>query len=505
MNLNTSGYVISITSDGIVTGNGLNECMLNEIVKIANKYLGIVLEIREDQVMIGITDTNGITQIGIGDLIESVSPNLVVPVGYQFLGRVVNPLGEPLDGLGNISNECFYPVYGDAVPMIYRQSINRSLITGTKIIDAIIPIGKGQRQLFLGDQATGKTNVAIKAMINQVRLGAKGVYVMIGMRSSEIKRIINIFKEFEVLQDIVIVIGDSIFPVLQSIAPQAGCAYGEYFRDYGRDVLIIYDDLTKHAWSLRQLNLLLSRSSGREYYPANIFTNHAQLLERASNVTKEFIYLKSQVKAEYGSLTALPILITNSGDITSYITTNVISITDGQLFFDKSMFAIGQKPAIDTTLSVSRVGKAAQNKLISKLSGKMLLYISQYKELQQFSSLSRQDNENSMGNLSQLNKGTVINILLRQKHDEICSEQELAWLLIMLEYDLLTSLLQEPNFTELNILECYNYIIHKLKASEINTLNVKESIDNNDLNNYLVLIDNFKKSYLHEHKNTPSS
>jgi len=374
------GRVVKI-GDGVAIVAGLQDVMASEMVEIVSgdkSVYGLALNLEEDT--IGTVILGDYKQIKEGDIVKSTNRILQVPVGDALVGRVVSPLGEPLDGKGDIKTDKFYPIEKVAPRVITRESVNTPLHTGIKAIDSIIPIGRGQRELIIGDRQIGKTALVIDTIINQLKEPKETrpicIYVAIGQKESKVAKIIARFQETGAMEYTTIVIASAADPApLLYIAPYAGCAIGEYFMDKGKDAVLFYDDLSKHAWSYRQVSLLLRRPPGREAYPGDIFYLHSRLLERAAKMDK---------KHGGGSLTALPIIETQAGDISAYIPTNVISITDGQIYLEPELFYQGIRPALNVGLSVSRVGSAAQTKAMKKVAGKLRLDLAQYRELAAF-------------------------------------------------------------------------------------------------------------------------
>tara|TARA_B100000795_G_scaffold32474_1_gene21421 strand:- start:836 stop:2095 length:1260 start_codon:yes stop_codon:yes gene_type:complete len=337
-----------------------------------------------------------------------------VPVGNELLGRVVNPLGVDLEGKGEIKTSITRPIEVVAPGVIERQSVDQPIQTGIKAIDAMVPIGRGQRELIIGDRQTGKTAVAIDAIINQKGTGVKCIYVAIGQKASSIATVVRKLEEHGALEHTIIVAAAaSDSAALQYIAPYAGCAMGEYFRDRGEDALIVYDDLTKQAWAYRQVSLLLKRPPGREAYPGDVFYLHSRLLERASRVNAEYVekVTNGEVKGKTGSLTALPIIETQAGDVSAFVPTNVISITDGQIFLETDLFNSGIRPAINAGLSVSRVGGAAQTKIVKKLGGSIRLDLAQYRELAAFAQFASDLDAETK---AQIDRGIRVTELMKQ-------------------------------------------------------------------------------------------
>jgi F-type H+-transporting ATPase subunit alpha len=370
------GRVIEV-GDGIARISGLSDAMASEMLEFtgsSESVFGVALNLEEDQV--GAMILGEYEKIKEGDTVKSTGKILSVPVGETIIGRVVNPLGAPIDGKGSITAEKYYPIEKIAAGVIERESVKTPLQTGIKAIDSVIPIGRGQRELIIGDRQTGKTAVAIDAIINQKDEGVICIYVAIGQKESKVARIVAELEKRDAMNHTIVVVAGASDPAaLSFIAPYAGCAIGEFFMDQGRDVLIIYDDLSKHAWAYRQVSLLLKRPPGREAYPGDIFYLHSRLLERSAKLSKDM---------GGGSITALPIIETQAGDVSAYIPTNVISITDGQIYLESDLFYKGIRPALNVGLSVSRVGSAAQIKAMKKVAGKLRLDLAQFRELEAF-------------------------------------------------------------------------------------------------------------------------
>lgn len=382
------GTIISL-KDGIVRLYGMGDVMLGEMIALPGGVYGIALNLERDAVGAVVLGPSGHLQEG--QTAKCTGKILEVPVGPELLGRVVDALGQPIDGAGPVAASERSPIEKIAPGVIDRQSVSQPLQTGIKAIDALVPVGRGQRELIIGDRQTGKTALAIDAIINQKNTGVKCVYVAIGQKASSIAAVMNKLQEHDAMAHTVIVAATASDPAsLQFIAPYAGCAMGEYFMDRGEDALIIFDDLTKQAWAYRQISLLLRRPPGREAYPGDVFFLHSRLLERAARVNAEYVARKTKgkVKGKTGSLTALPIIETQAGDVSAFVPTNVISITDGQIFLDTDLFNSGVRPAINAGLSVSRVGGAAQTKVIKKLGGGMRLALARFRELEAFSQFS---------------------------------------------------------------------------------------------------------------------
>ena len=371
------GNVIKV-GDGIAVVSGLREVMASELLEFPGGVLGVALNLEQDNV--GVIVLGDYLNIKEGDLVKSTGRILEVPVDDQMIGRTVNALGQPVDGKGEIKTEKFYPVEKVAPRVITRKSVDTPLQTGVKAIDSMIPIGRGQRELIIGDRQTGKTAIAIDAIINQKGKDVVCIYVAIGQKESKVAKIVAELEKHDAMKHTIIVLsGASDSASLSYIAPYTGCAIGEYFMDQSKDALIIYDDLSKHAWAYRQVSLLLRRPPGREAYPGDVFYLHSRLLERAAKLDEKY---------GGGSLTALPIIETQSGDVSAYIPTNVISITDGQIYLEADLFYQGVRPALNVGLSVSRVGSHAQIKAMKKVAGKLRLELAQFRELAAFAQFS---------------------------------------------------------------------------------------------------------------------
>ncbi|MCK4585947.1 MAG: F0F1 ATP synthase subunit alpha, partial [Gammaproteobacteria bacterium] len=373
------GTIVSIT-DGIVRIHGLSDVMLGEMVEFPGNTFGMALNLEQDSV--GAVVLGAYEHLTEGDKVQCTGRILEVPVGPGLLGRVVDSLGNPIDGKGPIEATGHEPIEKVAPGVIERKSVDEPVQTGLKAIDAMVPVGRGQRELIIGDRQTGKTAVAIDAIINQKGTGVKCVYVAVGQKASSIASVVRKLEEHGALEHTIIVAASAADPAaMQYIGPYAGCTMGEYFRDRGEDALIVYDDLTKQAWAYRQVSLLLRRPPGREAYPGDVFYLHSRLLERASRINAKEVerLTDGKVKGQTGSLTALPIIETQAGDVSAFVPTNVISITDGQIFLEADLFNAGIRPAINAGLSVSRVGGAAQTKIIKKLGGGVRLDLAQYR------------------------------------------------------------------------------------------------------------------------------
>lgn len=419
----TEGTIVSL-KDGIVRVNGLDDVMQGEMIEFADNTYGMALNLERD--CVGAVVLGRSEHLSEGQVVKCTGRILEVPVGEALLGRVVDALGNPIDGKGPIATTQTSPVEKVAPGVIYRQPVSQPLQTGLKAIDAMVPIGRGQRELIIGDRQTGKTAVAIDTIINQRGTGVKCIYVAIGQKASSIATVVRKLEEHGALAHTIIVAAPAAdAAALQFIAPYAGCAMGEYFRDKGEDALIIYDDLTKQAWAYRQVSLLLRRPPGREAYPGDIFYIHSRLLERASRVNELWVekLTDGKVKGKTGSLTALPIIETQAGDVSAFVSTNVISITDGQIFLETDLFNSGIRPAINAGLSVSRVGGAAQTKIIKKLAGGVRLALARYRELAAFSQFMSDLDEATR---KQLERGQRITEVMKQKQYQPLSVAEMA-------------------------------------------------------------------------------
>ena len=417
------GTIISLY-DGVARVQGLRQAMLGEMIAFPGGVYGLALNLERDSV--GVVILGEYDHLSEGDKVTCTGRILEVPVGRELLGRVVNALGQPIDGKGDIKTSESSPIEKIAPGVIERQSVDQPLQTGLKSIDSMVPIGRGQRELIIGDRQTGKTAIAVDAIINQRDTGVKCIYVAIGQKASSIAAVVRKLEEHDALKHTIIVAATaSDSAAMQYIAPYAGCAMGEYFRDRGEDALIVYDDLTKQAWAYRQVSLLLKRPPGREAYPGDVFYLHSRLLERASRINADEVerLTKGAVKGKTGSLTALPIIETQAGDVSAFVPTNVISITDGQIFLETDLFNAGIRPAINAGLSVSRVGGAAQTKVIKKLGGGVRLALAQYRELAAFAQFASDLDEATR---KQLERGQRVTELMKQRQFAPMSVAELA-------------------------------------------------------------------------------
>ncbi len=419
----TEGTVVSVT-DGIVRVHGLSEAMQGEMLEFPGGSYGMALNLERDSV--GVVMLGAYQHITEGDTVKCTGRILEVPVGEALLGRVVDALGNPIDGKGPIETELSSPIEKIAPGVIARQSVDQPVQIGLKSIDSMIPVGRGQRELIIGDRQTGKTAIAVDAIINQKGTGIKCIYVAIGQKRSSIANVVRKLEEHGAMDHTIVVSASaSESAALQFIAPYTGCAMGEYFRDIGEDALIIYDDLTKQAWAYRQISLLLRRPPGREAYPGDVFYIHSRLLERAARINAAEVekLTNGKVKGKTGSLTALPIIETQGGDVSAFVPTNVISITDGQIFLETDLFNAGIRPAVNAGLSVSRVGGAAQTKIIKKLGGGIRLDLAQYRELAAFAQFASDLDESTR---KQIERGQRVTELMKQNQYSPMSVAEMA-------------------------------------------------------------------------------
>ncbi|MFA6159534.1 MAG: F0F1 ATP synthase subunit alpha [Parcubacteria group bacterium] len=417
------GTVLEV-GDGVAKVSGLSDVMASEMLEFTNSsesgtndhksIYGVALNLEEGQ--IGAMILGAFEGIKEGDQVKSTGKILSIPVGENMIGRVINPLGQQIDGKGEIASDKFYPIEKIAPGVITRQSVNQPVQTGIKAIDAMIPVGRGQRELIIGDRQTGKTAIAIDAIINQKGQDMICIYVAIGQKESKIARIVAELEKKGAMEYTTIVLAGASDPAAFSfVAPYSGCALGEYFMDKGKDVLVIYDDLSKHAWAYRQISLILKRPPGREAYPGDVFYLHSRLLERSAKLNKDF---------GGGSITALPIIETQAGDVSAYIPTNVISITDGQIYLESDLFYKGIRPALNVGLSVSRVGSAAQTKAMKKVAGKLRLDLAQFRELEAFAQFGSDLDENTR---RQIERGRrTVEILKQDQYAPMLMENQVA-------------------------------------------------------------------------------
>ena len=407
------GTVIEV-GDGIARVSGLSDIMASEMVEFSNGEFGVALNLEEDRV--GVMILGDYLKIKEGDTVKTTGKILSIPVSDKMVGRVIDPLGNAVDGKGDIVSNIYYPVEKIAPGVITRKSVHQPVQTGIKAIDAMIPIGRGQRELIIGDRQTGKTAIAIDTIINQKGQGMKCIYVAIGQKESKIARIVGELEKKGAMEyTTVIVAGASDSSALSFISPYSGCALGEYFMYKGEDVLVVFDDLSRHAWAYRQISLILKRPPGREAYPGDVFYLHSRLLERSAKLNEEY---------GGGSMTALPIIETQAGDVSAYIPTNVISITDGQIFLESDLFYKGIRPALNVGISVSRVGSSAQIKAMKKVAGKLRLDLAQFRELEAFAQFGSDLDEKTR---SQIERGRrTVEVLKQGQYEPMAVEHQVA-------------------------------------------------------------------------------
>ena len=406
------GTIVSVM-DGIIRIHGLADVMYGEMIEFEGGIYGMALNLERDSV--GAVVLGDYLQLKEGQTCKCTGRILEVPVGPELEGRVVDALGKPIDGKGPIDAKLTDPIEKVAPGVIARQSVSQPVQTGLKSIDSMTPIGRGQRELIIGDREVGKTAVAIDTIINQKGKGVRCVYVAVGQKASSISNVVQKLEEHGAMEYTVVVSASASDPAsMQFIAPYSGCSMGEYYRDRGEDALIIYDDLTKQAWAYRQISLLLRRPPGREAYPGDVFYLHSRLLERAARVSANYVekFTEGKVKGKTGSLTALPVIETQAGDVSAFVPTNVISITDGQIFLETDLFNSGIRPAMNPGISVSRVGGAAQTKIIKKLGGGIRIALAQYRELAAFAAFASDLDDATR---AQLEHGQRVTELMKQK------------------------------------------------------------------------------------------
>jgi F-type H+-transporting ATPase subunit alpha len=407
------GKVMEI-GDGVARISGLSDVMASEMVEFSNGVMGVALNLEEDR--IGAMILGECRSIKEGDEVKSTGKILSVPVSESMIGRVIDPLGNPIDGKGEIKTDKFYPIEKIAPGVITRKSVNQPVQTGIKAVDSMIPIGRGQRELIIGDRQTGKTAIAVDTIINQKGQDMICIYVAVGQKESKIARIVKELEEKGAMDYTIVVVAGASDPAAMSyIAPYSGCAIGEFFMDQGKDVLAVYDDLSRHAWAYRQISLILRRPPGREAYPGDIFYLHSRLLERSAKLSDEF---------GGGSITALPIIETQAGDVSAYIPTNVISITDGQIYLEADLFYKGIRPALNVGISVSRVGSAAQIKAMKKVAGKLKLDMAQFRELEAFAQFGSDLDEKTR---FQIERGKrTVEVLKQDQYQPMLVENQVA-------------------------------------------------------------------------------
>ncbi|MEZ5489961.1 MAG: F0F1 ATP synthase subunit alpha [Gammaproteobacteria bacterium] len=417
------GTIVSV-SDGIIRIHGLADVMYGEMIEFEGGIYGMALNLERDSV--GAVVLGDYLSLSEGQTCRCTGRILEVPVGPELEGRVVDALGKPIDGKGPINSKHSDPIEKVAPGVIARKSVDQPVQTGLKSIDAMTPIGRGQRELIIGDRQVGKTAIAVDAIINQKGKGIKCIYVAVGQKASSVANVVNKLEEHGAMEYTIVVAATASDPAsMQFIAPYSGCSMGEYYRDRGEDALIIYDDLTKQAWAYRQISLLLRRPPGREAYPGDVFYLHSRLLERAARVNANYVeqFTNGEVKGKTGSLTALPIIETQAGDVSAFVPTNVISITDGQIFLETDLFNSGIRPAMNPGISVSRVGGAAQTKIIKKLGGGIRIALAQYRELAAFAQFASDLDDATR---AQLEHGQRVTELMKQKQYSPLSVAEMG-------------------------------------------------------------------------------
>ncbi|CAL4041926.1 F0F1 ATP synthase subunit alpha [Buchnera aphidicola] len=484
------GTVISV-GDGIIKIYGLSDVMQGEMILLPGNQYAIALNLEKDSV--GAIVMGPYTHIKENTRVKCTGRVLEVPVGRNFLGRVINTLGEPIDGKGVIKNDGFSPIEANAPGVIDRIAVTQPIQTGYKAIDAMVPIGLGQRELIIGDRQTGKTALAIDTIINQNKSGIQCIYVSIGQKNSTVANIVKKLEDYDALSNtIVIVASASEAAALQYLAPYSGCTMGEYFRNLGENALIVYDDLSKHAIAYRQISLLLRRPPGREAFPGDIFYLHSRLLERSACVNKKFVenFTQGKIKGKKGSLTALPIIETQGGDVSAFVPTNVISITDGQIFLESNLFNSGIRPAVNPGISVSRVGSAAQSNIIKKLSSGIRTALAQYRELASFSQFASDLDEITR---KQLMYGKKLTELLKQKQYDPYSIAEQAVLFFAADRGFLDNIqLEKITFFEEQLLnysnQQYSNLMEKINHDGILDHHIEEMLK--------TLIEKFKSSQI---------
>ena len=484
----TEGTIVNL-KDGIVRIYGLTDVMYGEMIEFPNNTYGLAFNLERDSV--GAVVLGRYEHLQEGMKARCTGRILEVPVGRELLGRVVDPLGNAIDGKGPLNTTETAPIEKVAPGVIERQSVSEPVQTGIKSIDAMVPIGRGQRELIIGDRQTGKTAIAIDAIINQKDTGVKCVYVAIGQKASSIAAVVRKLEEHDAMKHTIIVAASaSEAASLQYISAYTGCSMGEFFRDCGEDALIIYDDLTKQAWAYRQISLLLRRPPGREAYPGDVFYLHSRLLERSARVNADYVekMTKGKVKGKTGSLTALPIIETQAGDVSAFIPTNVISITDGQIFLDVSLFNSGIRPAINTGLSVSRVGGAAQTKIVKKLAGGLRIAAAQYRELEAFSQFASDLDDATR---KQLERGQRIYELLKQKQYAPLSVAETAFVWYAVDKGFLDDVeVKKVSDFEMAFLS----FLREQKADLLQSINDKPVFDEITETNMKKVVEEFKQN-----------
>lgn len=488
--MRTEGTIVSL-KDGIVRIYGLSDVMYGEMIEFPNDTFGLAFNLERDSV--GSVVLGDYTHLQEGMTARCTGRILEVPIGEALLGRVVDALGNPIDGNGPIKTTLTAPIEKIAPGVIERQPVTQPMQTGIKSIDAMTPIGRGQRELIIGDRQTGKTAIAIDTIINQKDSGIKCIYVAIGQKASSVAAVVRKLEEHDAMKHTIIVCANaSDAAAMQYLAPYSGTTMGEYFRDRGQDALIIYDDLTKQAWAYRQVSLLLRRPPGREAYPGDVFYLHSRLLERASRVNAEYVekFTNGEVKGQTGSLTALPIIETQAGDVSAFIPTNVISITDGQIFLDVGLFNSGLRPAVNGGLSVSRVGGAAQTKVIRKLVSAIRISLAQYRELEAFSQFA-----SDLDDLTrrQLERGQRTMEMLKQPQYSPLSVAEMAILWFALDKGMLDDIDVKKI---VDFQAAFLSYLHDQQAEFLASLNRKPEYSDEVAKHMTDIINNFKKTYI---------
>ncbi|MDH5472098.1 MAG: F0F1 ATP synthase subunit alpha [Gammaproteobacteria bacterium] len=482
----TEGTIVSLT-DGIIRIHGLAEVMQGEMIELPGNTYALALNLERDSV--GAVVLGSYNHLSEGDTAKCTGRILEVPTGDALLGRVVDSLGMPIDGKGPIDTKTSSPIEKIAPGVIERKSVDQPVQTGLKSIDSMVPIGRGQRELIIGDRQTGKTAVAIDAIINQKGTGVKCIYVAVGQKASTIANVVRKLEEHGAMEHtIVVAAAASDSAAMQYIAPYSGCAMGEFYRDNGEDALIVYDDLTKQAWAYRQVSLLLRRPPGREAYPGDVFYLHSRLLERASRVNAAYVekHTNGAVKGKTGSLTALPIIETQDGDVSAFVPTNVISITDGQIFLESDLFNAGIRPAINAGLSVSRVGGAAQTKIIKKLGGGVRLALAQYRELAAFAQFASDLDDATR---AQLERGTRVTELMKQSQYSPMDIADMAFTLFAVDKGFMDDV--EVN----KILDFEAAMLSHLKSNNadlVNTINETGDFNDDIANQMKAAVESFK-------------
>ena len=472
------GTIVEI-GDGIAKVEGLSDVAYNELVELPKKLYGLALNLEEG--MVGIVIFGDYKLLKEGDQVKTTGRILSVPVGENLIGRVVDALGNPIDGKGSVKATKFYPIEKIAPGVITRESVNTPLQTGLKSIDSMIPIGRGQRELIIGDRGLGKTALTIDTIVNQKNSKVYCIYVAIGQKTSKIAQVVDVLEKYGAMNHTVVVAASADDPASMSfVAPYTGCAIGEYFMDGGQDALVIYDDLSKHAWSYRQLSLTLRRPSGREAYPGDIFYLHSRLLERAAKLNKTF---------GGGSLTALPIIETQAGDVSAYIPTNVISITDGQIYLESDLFFSGVRPAVNVGLSVSRVGGAAQTKAMKGVAGSLRLDLAQYRELASFAQFGSDLDESTRNRLERGKR--IVEVLKQPQYKPMAVEEQ-----VVIIWAVTNGYFDDIQMENLKVFEVRFLDFMKTRKANILKTIIKEgSLDSEIIKDLEKSISEFKKGF----------